>query len=201
MTTTVSKPLQAALKEWAIAVEALAQGDTIVILRKGGIREPSGRFTVPHRQVWLYPTYEHQKFHLLKLPYAKAIAAASTNIQPTAVELKAWAHITHHFTLTQADALAALLPHHIWNQQLATERFRWKPKQPLSVLLLRVYRLNQPLTIACEKRYSGCRSWIELAKPLDTARSQPALSDRAYQSHVSAIEAILKTCHLPQSLK
>ena len=50
-----------ALKEWAVAVNALESGKTIMLLRKGGIHERGGRFQVAHEQVLLYPTYEHQQ--------------------------------------------------------------------------------------------------------------------------------------------
>jgi len=36
-----------ALKEWAVAVDALEQGKTIMLLRKGGIHEQGGRFSCP----------------------------------------------------------------------------------------------------------------------------------------------------------
>jgi hypothetical protein len=49
-----------ALKEWAVAVNALESGKTIMLPRKGGIHEQSGRFQVAHEQILLYPTYEHQ---------------------------------------------------------------------------------------------------------------------------------------------
>jgi len=50
-----------ALKEWAVAVDALEQGKTIMLLRKGGIHEQGGRF-VAQNQILLYPTHEHQPF-------------------------------------------------------------------------------------------------------------------------------------------
>ncbi|MEL6165336.1 MAG: DUF1802 family protein, partial [Cyanobacteria bacterium J06628_3] len=37
-----------ALKEWAIAINALETGKTIMLLRKGGIHEKGGRFQVTH---------------------------------------------------------------------------------------------------------------------------------------------------------
>jgi hypothetical protein len=33
-----------AFKEWAVTVRALAEGEQLVTLRKGGIREPSKHF-------------------------------------------------------------------------------------------------------------------------------------------------------------
>lgn len=55
-----------ALKEWAVAVDALAEGKTILLLRKGGIKEEGNRFRVAYEEILLYPTYEHQQPNLLK---------------------------------------------------------------------------------------------------------------------------------------
>jgi hypothetical protein len=85
--------LSPALKEWAVAVDALAAGQTILLLRKGGIREQGGTFAVPHRQVWLYPTYEHQKPHLLRSDYAAQVTEVPSGWHPEQVKIQAWAQI------------------------------------------------------------------------------------------------------------
>ena len=41
---------QMALKEWAITIEALAQGDQVLLLRKGGIHEDGKDFRIIHRE-------------------------------------------------------------------------------------------------------------------------------------------------------
>ena len=63
---TTPATCQLALKEWAITVKALADGDQIMMLRKGGIHEESKDFRVVHPEFLLYPTYLHQKEDLLK---------------------------------------------------------------------------------------------------------------------------------------
>jgi len=172
----------AALKEWAIAVNALTQGETILLLRKGGIREQ--RFVLPSTQpqFWLYPTYEHQQPHLLKSPYASQVTPVESGWHPESVELRAWAESTDEFEIQSGSELAALLPHHIWNAAFVTERLKWKPQQPLTVLLLRVYVLLQPQVIPYSDAYGGCKSWIDL--PIAIERSptlaMPALSDPIY---------------------
>lgn len=184
-----------ALKEWAIAVDALCRGETIVLLRKGGIREEQGRFTVQQPQVWLYPTYEHQRPELLKLAYQAAVQPVESGWHPEEVNIPAWASITHIFEVTESDQLEALLPFHIWNEHFAAERFRWKPKQPLYVLLLRVYRLAASVTLPYQPEFGGCKSWLDLsAQPIAPALakdSTPALSDEDYVAQAQAIAAHL----------
>ncbi len=53
--------MRTAFKEWAIVVDALARGDQIVILRKGGIHEGKGGFRLDHASFLLFPTRFHQQ--------------------------------------------------------------------------------------------------------------------------------------------
>ncbi|MDX2214773.1 MAG: DUF1802 family protein [Oculatellaceae cyanobacterium bins.114] len=183
--------MTAALKEWAIAVEALTHGKTILLLRKGGIREDQGRFTVAHRQVWLYPTYEHQQPQLLKSPYDQQVQPVPSGWHSEKVVLQAWAEITHVLPIQSETAVNALLPFHIWNDRWVSDRLRWKPQQPLYGLLLRVYRLETPVTIPYHSEYGGCKSWIELAIGFSDVKAQPVLTDDSYQHEVSQIQQIV----------
>ena len=49
-----------AFKEWAVTVRALAEGEQLVTLRKGGIREANRNFSLEHERFFLYPTFDHQ---------------------------------------------------------------------------------------------------------------------------------------------
>lgn len=179
--------LQSALKEWSVTVDALAQGQTLLLLRKGGIREVGNQFQVPHQRVWLYPTYEHQQKHLLKPQWATQVTPVAPGWHPTQVPIQAWADIAYVWTVRQPLSVASLLPFHIWNEQFATERFRWKPSQPLHLLLLRVYRCTTPVSIDWHPDYGGCRSWLTLKEPLDTTSSLPVLDTQTWETTVQAI--------------
>ncbi|MDV3349438.1 DUF1802 family protein [Leptothoe sp. LEGE 181152] len=172
--------LQHALKEWSVAVDALVQGQTILLLRKGGIREVGNHFQVPHQRVWLYPTYEHQKTNLLKPQWATQVTPVAAGWHPTQVTIQAWANITQVWTVRNEQSVNSLLPFHIWNEQFVTERFRWKPSQPLHLLLMRVYRLTTPVQLDWQAAYGGCRSWLNLETPRDTKQSVPVLDEQTW---------------------
>lgn len=181
-----------ALKEWAVAVGALEQGRTIMLLRKGGIREQGRSFVVAHDQVLLYPTYEHQHPHLLKPGYASQVKPAKSGWHPSTVQISAWAQITHIFQVSDEPTVAALLPYHVWNAQFASERFGWKPRSPLYVLLLRTYQLAQAQMITYRPEYGGCRSWINLAEPTIIDGSIPVLNQTEYAKQVAEIQRIVE---------
>ena len=55
-----------AFKEWAVTVRALAEGEQLVTLRKGGISESDKRFKLDHDRFFLYPTFDHQRRDLVR---------------------------------------------------------------------------------------------------------------------------------------
>ena len=65
-----------AFKEWAVTVRALAEGEQLLTLRKGGIREENKHFEIEHDRFFLYPTFDHQRNDLVR-DVAPARARAS----------------------------------------------------------------------------------------------------------------------------
>lgn len=175
------------LKEWAIAIDTLYSGDLMLLLRKGGIRDPARPFAAPHQQALLFPTYEHQIAQSLKTASLQEISPPEADIY-----LKAWVNITHCFALNALPEIEALMPFHIWTSDFITERLKWKPQQPLQVLCVRTYRLAEPIRLVRSPNYSGCRSWITLDPPIGVDLKDPAMSDGQYNETLGAIEAALQ---------
>jgi hypothetical protein len=182
-----------ALKEWAVAVDALEQGKTIMLLRKGGIKEDGNRFKVAHNRILLYPTYEHQQPNLLKVDYAAQVTPVASGWHPETVRIGSWAEISDILLVSDETAVATLLPYHIWNEQFVSDRLRWKPRQSLFILLLRTYRLPQPQIIPYRPEYGGCRSWIDLAESINIQGVVPVLDDITYTQQVTQIRNLLAT--------
>lgn len=178
-----------ALKEWAVAVDALTAGETILLLRKGGIHEQG--FAIAQPQFWLYPTYEHQKPKLLKPSYIDRVVPVASGWHPETVEVCAWAEVTHSFQVSEADRIGALMPFHIWTEAFVTERLKWKPRTPVSVLLLRVHRLIQPQQLPYCTEYGGCKSWIDLQATFSPEAALPVLNEDSYAQQVQAIDAVV----------
>ena len=187
-----------ALKEWAVAVDALEQGKTIMLLRKGGIHEQGGRFKVAHDQVLLYPTYEHQQPLLLKPDYAGQVTPVPSGWHPETIRIGSWAEVTDILPVSNERIVEALLPFHIWNEQFISDRLKWKPRQPLYIFLLRTYKLTVPQIISYCSEYGGCKSWIDLAEPISIEELVPVLNDAAYTQLVAKIRGIVDNeCYTP----
>ncbi|EDX84154.1 conserved domain protein [Synechococcus sp. PCC 7335] len=189
--------INTALKEWSIAVDAIAQGTQVILLRKGGIKEDQGRFRTQSDQVVLFPTFEHQKPELLKsdykgFNYQNSVLPVASGWHPEKITLKVWAQITDIFLTTAADQVSALSDFHIWQPQLATERLQWKPKQPLYILALRAYQLSVPVEIVWNSAlYGGCRSWVPLDQPIEGSTDHPAIDSDSYNTQIKKIKEII----------
>lgn len=180
-----------ALKEWAVAINTLESGKTIMLLRKGGIHEQGGRFQVENQQVLLYPTYEHQQGFMLKAEYADSVNPVTSGWHPETIRIGSWAKITDVLPVSDESTVRELLPFHIWNEHFISDRLKWKSRQPLFVLLLRTYKLPQVKDIPYLPEYGGCKSWINLDQPICLEDSQPALSDAKYNQLVADIRNIV----------
>ncbi|MEB3283461.1 MAG: DUF1802 family protein [Lyngbya sp.] len=186
--------IKPALKEWNIAVQAIEAGKTILLLRKGGIREHKGQFSVEHQQVLLYPTFEHQQPHLLLPEYQSQVQPVSSGWHPQTVKISSWAEITEVLALetAQAEALISeLLPFLIWNEQFVRERLNFKPQKPLFFLLLKPYKLSRVYEIPYDSSYGGCRSWIELKESISIQNSIPVWEETDYSTLSSNLRQLL----------
>lgn len=182
-----------ALKEWAVAVKALAAGKQILILRKGGIHRADKEFRVVHPEFLLYPTYEHQNAELVKAAnHADLQQTLDEDDVPGLVTLGCWCVVTDKFQVSEQTALDRLAQHHIWTTDYANKRLRWRPKQPLTVALLRVYTMQQPQALPVLPDYGGCKSWVELGQDVPLGNMTPALDDAAYEAQAAAIRGALK---------
>jgi hypothetical protein len=180
--------LTQALKEWAIAISALRTGELVLLLRKGGIRDPIHPFAAIPRRAALFPTYEHQVPHYLKQP------RLPTPPEPNApIAIDTWATITHGFELSTEAEVAALMPFHIWTAAFVAERLKWRSPQPLQALLLRVYQLPEAAYLGRSPSHAGCRSWIDLDPGITIQNSIPALSDQDYHRRLEAIERAIQS--------
>jgi hypothetical protein len=181
--------MSAAFKEWAVVVRALLEGEQVIVLRKGGIREEGRKFSVPHDRFWLYPTYEHQDASLVKPAYQWSLAAeTATAPPPGVVRVPGWAEVAAIRRTFEPSALADLDGSHIWTTDYATTRLRWKRREALWVIALRAYRLDEPFSVPYDESYGGCSSWLtwkgEVREP---EGGRPALSDTAFAARLDRI--------------
>src|SRR5215217_1209664 len=158
-----------AFKEWAVTVRALAEGEQLVTLRKGGIREENKHFEVEYDRFFLYPTFDHQRNDLVREshhpelrraleegvwpdeePPPRALLQDGGIAQPDRVRIRAWAEVAGH----------------------------WELEDP------------RPVTVRVRDEYHGCRSWVEIDRELPF-EGTPVMVDEDFDR---ADAAFLEVC-------
>jgi hypothetical protein len=183
--------LQHTLKEWAVAVRALERGETALVVRKGGIREKA--FAVPQTRFLLLPGYEHQRLELLKEEYRDLMDGIPDLADDGPLRFSSFAEVEGAYEISEAEELSALVPHHMWTPEYAESRFKWRPKKPLTVLVLRTYLLPRAVELPYRDKYGGCRSWIELQEPVSVEGARAALSDEEFDRWVAPALGVLRS--------
>lgn len=180
-----------ALKEWAVTVQALVQGRRILLLRNGGIWGPGGDFRVDHSEFLLFPTYEHQREDLLKDGYRSTLrdllaplARGENHLFPLGQGRSS------HRVVPTGKGRCAVAPSHL-DQRLRRVPAPLEAETALAVMLLRVYRMEQPVSVPALPEYLGCTSWVEILDqvPLDGLRL--VLSDWEFGRRVDEIKGYL----------
>ena len=186
--------MKTAFKEWAVICRALGTGQQVLILRKGGIGEEAGTFRPGHREFLFFPTGFHQSPGKV-LPAAHRLLreAEADQPPPDQVTFRHFAVVTDAIRVASLSALRALRGEHIWSDAVVEERFhRWQ-EDAIYALIVRVYALPKPITIAMMDRYAGCKSWVDLDVDLPTAGAVPVLADEAFGERRAAIQKVLCT--------
>ena len=177
-----------ALKEWAVVCKALAEGRQTVLLRKGGILEYRQGFEVKHDRFMLFPTYEHQAKEHLQADYVNKMDEV-LNEQPPAEAnvLSSYAVARKVAEINDLSALQMLAKYHVWSESYVNARMAYNPKKPMSVILVRVYNLQNPIRVDTKAEWAGCKSWI----PLDVeATGRPALDDSTFSKIESEVAEV-----------
>ena len=179
-----------ALKEWAVTIDALARGDQVLVVRKGGIGEK--RFELPHPRFFLFPTYAHQRPELVKAEHRARLAASlDRREEPDRLPLAVWAEIAASYAIEDQRGLDAVDDLHILTPDYAAERLRWRRKHPLWAVVLRVWTLEDPPVLEVTAEHGGCVSWVDLPEGMEPGAMTPALSDEGFAAAAARVESAL----------
>jgi len=169
-----------AFKEWAVACDAMRDGRQILLIRKGGIREEGGVFTMSDREFFLLPTFEHQNAALLQDNMLPRLEARRNAPDLARVEIDAYSVVDTILTAREEAQVNAVSHETVWNAEYVRQRFDFNPYDPLYLVVLRTYRLPNLVTLALLPEYVGCRSWVTLECPLSTEGAVPAIPDAEF---------------------
>jgi hypothetical protein len=166
-------PNHTALKEWSNVVGALARGEQVLLIRKGGIADPD--FGVEAERFYLYPTYFHQ---------------GESEARPS-VTVTHWCEVVRTWSVKEREALARLEPLVALPPETLEARYRFRPDQALYVIAVRTWELARPAEVRYRDEYGGCRSWISVDEEIEVDGSRPVLDAAAMDAKVEDVATIL----------
>jgi hypothetical protein len=175
-----------AFKEWAIVCEALGSGCQSIIIRKGGIAEGRDGFSFRHREFLLFPTWFHEQIKKTRLPASSMIPEQN----PEVIRIQYTASLEWSGIITDRDRLAALREHHILADEVVEERFAYDECPGVHVAILRVFRLEPPCELPMQKRFGGCRSWVDLPD-IEGRAMVSVVSDEEHRRRTELLREIL----------
>ena len=184
--------MQTAFKEWTVIVDALEQGDQILILRKGGIREGKAGFQVETNDFWLFPTQFHQQRDaVIERAQHRFDEIHRSDDADASVSIRSCAKIVESHEIANWETIAGLEPLHVWKTETIKERFEWGKKQGIFAMIVRVYQLASAIEVPMIANYGGCKSWIELEPTLPVDSLTPVLDDAVFGQKLAEVHALL----------
>jgi hypothetical protein len=211
--------MMAALKEWAIVCKALEEGRQVLLLRKGGIMEYRQGFEIKHNKFLLFPTFEHQSKEYIQPDYIDNLDIILQHhltgpYHPTPNsgrnKLNLYAKVIDVKEVGDKSIIRKLEKYHIWNDRYVNLRMDYNPKKPMSVLLLRVYKMNNPIEVDIIPEWAGCRSWVSIelefphitinntnsrdnngARNLQQEQEQPVIENSKFKQIAAEINEVL----------
>ena len=193
-----------ALKEWNTTIEALGNGQIIAVWRKGGIddspniRTLNSTFTVEQKQFVLFPTVTHQGPEKIKQEFWNLSTEKSSLNKDNQIKVKYWAEVENSLELDSIEQLLNISSELINTNEHLISSWNLYPDHKGKVLLLRVYKLSNPILVPYSQDYSGCKSWIELKIDVPKIGSTPLLSFKEFNAKTRLIKALLQQADIPQ---
>ncbi len=185
-----ARATNAALKEWAIVCQALADGRQTLLIRKGGIQEVRDGFEVTHGSFWLFPTYVHQKAaDLVPAVHEEFRALQAAEPSPGVLPVRLYATVEDVVRITDLERLRGLAKHHVLSWDCVAARFHYRNKPGVHLLVVRVYRRPEPVLLPQQAWYDGCVSWVDLDQAISPDGCAPVLSDAEFAVRAADIRA------------
>jgi len=166
-------PNHTALKEWSNVVAALGRGDQVILIRKGGLADPT--FGIEADRFYLYPTYFHQ---------------GESESRPR-VTVTHWCEVVRTWAVRDIDVLHRLAPLVVMPLETLETRYRFRPDQALYVIAVRTWKLAQPVEVQFRDIHGGCKSWISPDEEIDIEGSTAVLGEAELLAMIERIEALL----------
>ena len=187
-----------ALKEWSTTIEALGKGQIIAIWRKGGIE--GGEFRVEQKQFVLFPIVTHQSLNKIKPEWWSLHDEKGSPNKDNQIKVKYWAEVEEVIEIQTLEQLLCISNELINTNENLVSSWDLYPEYKGEVLLLRIYKLTNPILVPYSQDYSSNKSWVELKIDIPKIGSTPSLSFKEFNTKARFIKALVQQPTVPEKL-
>ncbi|HET7564554.1 MAG TPA: DUF1802 family protein [Gemmatimonadaceae bacterium] len=188
----IALPERIALKEWAVLVDAMARGEIIALIRKGGIREQRAGFAVRHPRFLLYPTFFHERESELAPRFLPQLEASHANRPPERMlRIGYVADAVAVWRVSELERLRAIEMEHGLAWPAVESRFMYRNLPGVHVVAVRVARLAHDVEIPEARRYGGCVSWVALDGEVDVSGATAVIPAESLDVRLERLHAAL----------
>jgi len=152
-------------------------------------------FEVKHNKFLLFPTFEHQSKESIQPNYLSMLYSVLQNTPTNGKnKITSYAQVADIKEVSDKSILRKLEKYHIWNDRYVNIRMNYNSKRPMNIILLRVYKMDNPIEVDVKSEWAGCTSWIPIEFPVHSNNNddrQPVLEDRRFNQLVDEIKEVL----------
>ena len=163
----------------------MLRGETSLIFRKGGIAEGREGFRFQHERFFLFPTFFHEQVDRLR------IDVPIVEPEPDLVSFSAYVHVEFTRWIEDLSLLQPLSDLHILKLEVLEQRFAYDDPKGLHLAMIRVFGVIPVWSLAFQKSFGGCRSWVELPEAPAELRFTPVIQDGEHAARVLRVLAVV----------
>jgi hypothetical protein len=121
-------------------------------------------FTLDSSRFLFFPTVAHSHAERVRPEHRDLLAPAADDSSEEEIVLRAGAEVVAAVEVCRPEGLEEIAPLHIWTAaSVRSDRLDFRPKHRLTVLVVRVSPLTQPVRVPRLPDYAGCTSWVPMA--------------------------------------
>jgi hypothetical protein len=170
-----------AFKEWALVCASMLRGETSLIFRKGGIAEGREGFRFQYERFFLFPTFFHEQADRLRMD------VPLVEPEPGLVSFSAYVHVEFTRWIEDLGLLQPLSDLHILKPEVLRQRFAYDDPKGLHLAMIRVFSVIPVWSLAFQKSFGGCRSWVELPEAPAELRFTPVIDNGEQATRVQRV--------------
>lgn len=176
-----------ALKESTVNIEGLSKG-LITTIWKNSVEQ-----NINQKQLILFPTLIHKELGNIRDEFYFLSDNQAKPNKDNQVKIKYWAEIEKEINIENLNQLLSISKELIYTNEYLQSS--WDLDQKGRILLLRVYKLSNPVLITNSQEYTNNKSYIELKVDIPKSGSAPILSYKEFSQRVKLIKNLLEEAH------